>query len=157
MPLVRYFGFVGSALVMLLFGVSWYSPQPIVKSAHGSIDKSAIRISSIENPPERIVIDTSLPTIVPPQSTIASAVQPPQAAFGQTTQAPSPVPVTGDDAAKKQNAAKRYAVKRLVAHRLAAPPNAARRYTVQETQPITRMSLLDVVKERFGRSLFKLN
>jgi len=56
MPLVKYFGFVGSALVMLLLGVSWYFPQPAIESVHGGIDKSALRISSIEKPLERVVI-----------------------------------------------------------------------------------------------------
>jgi hypothetical protein len=29
MPLLRYFGFAGSALVLLLFGLSWFVPQPV--------------------------------------------------------------------------------------------------------------------------------
>ena len=45
MPLVKYFGFVGSALVMLLLGISWYFPQSTTESVHGNIDKSTIRIS----------------------------------------------------------------------------------------------------------------
>ena len=156
MPLVKYFGFVGSALVMLLLGVSWYFPQPATESVHGGIDKSAIRISSIEKPLERVVIDTSLPTIVPPLSTVAAAEQPPQAALATPGPLPT-VPTIADGALKKQSAAKRYPLKRLASHRSASPANATPGYTVQATEPVTRMSLLDVIKERFGRSLFKLH
>ncbi len=157
MPLVKYFGFVGSALVLLLLGVSWYFPQSTAESVHGTIDKSAIRISSIEKPLERVVIDTNLPTIVPPSSTIAAAVQPPpQAALATPGPLPT-VPTIADGALKKQSAAKRYPLKRLASHRSASPANATPGYTVQATEPVTRMSLLDVIKERFGRSLFKLH
>jgi len=156
MPLVKYFGFVGSALVLLLLGVSWYFPQSTAESVHGTIDKSAIRISSIEKPLERVVIDTNLPTIVPPSSTIAAAVQPPQAALATPGPLP-PVPTIADGALKKQNATKRYPLKRLASRRSASPANAAPGYTVQVTAPVTRMSLLDLIKERFGRSLFKLH
>src|SRR6266566_892402 len=150
MPLVKYFGFVGSALVMLLLGVSWYFPQPATESVHGGIDKSAIRISSIEKPIERVVIDTSLPTIAPPSSSMAAAVQPPpQAALATPNPLPT-VPTIADGAAKKQNAAKRYPLRRLASHRSASPANAGSGYTVQVTEPVTRMSLLDVIKERFG-------
>jgi hypothetical protein len=31
MPLMRYFGFVGSALLLLLFGLDSYLPQPVVE------------------------------------------------------------------------------------------------------------------------------
>ena len=65
MPLMRYFGFVGSALLLLLFGLDWYLPQPVVEPVRAVTDKPVIRISSIEKLPERVVIDTNLPTIVP--------------------------------------------------------------------------------------------
>ena len=65
MPLMRYFGFVGSALLLLLFGLDWYLPQPVVEPVRSVADKPVIRIRSIEKLPERVVIDTSLPTIVP--------------------------------------------------------------------------------------------
>jgi uncharacterized membrane protein len=41
MPLMKYFGFVGSALVILLFGLSWCFPQPVsvpVRSGIGHQD-----------------------------------------------------------------------------------------------------------------------
>jgi hypothetical protein len=66
-PLGRYFFFVGSLLVAMLFVAEWYlpdSPQSFVREAY--VDKSIIRIKSAHKWPERVAIDTSLPTIVPP-------------------------------------------------------------------------------------------
>ena len=70
MPLLRYFGFVGSALVLLLFGLSWCFPQPVAEPIRSGIDRPVIRISSVERLPERVDIDTSLPTIVPPPTVL---------------------------------------------------------------------------------------
>src|SRR5262245_41140926 len=66
MPLLRYFGFAGSALVLLLFGLSWSVPQPVAEPIRSGIDRPVIRITSVEQLPERVDIDSSLPTIVPP-------------------------------------------------------------------------------------------
>lgn len=66
MPLLRYLGFAGSAVVLLLFGLSWYFPQPVSEPIRNGTDRPVIRISSVEQLPERLDIDTSLPTIVPP-------------------------------------------------------------------------------------------
>jgi hypothetical protein len=73
MPLMRYFGFVGSALLLLLFALDRYLPQPVVEPVRAVAEKPVIRISSIEKLPERIVIDTSLPTIVPPPAALKFA------------------------------------------------------------------------------------
>jgi hypothetical protein len=76
MPLLRYFGFAGSALALLLFGLSWYFPQPVSEPVRSGIDGPVIRISSVEQLPERVDIDTSLPTIVPEneEASITSAI-----------------------------------------------------------------------------------
>ena len=44
MPPMKYFGFVGSALVILLFGLSWSFPQPVSVPVRSGIDRSVIRI-----------------------------------------------------------------------------------------------------------------
>jgi hypothetical protein len=41
MPLMKYFGFVGSALVILLFGLSWCFPQPVSVPVRSGIDRSS--------------------------------------------------------------------------------------------------------------------
>ena len=78
MPVARYFLFVGGVLLALLFAVDALVPkQAVVASQAGpSVDKTVVRIRSDQKPPERVVYDTSLPTIVPPRAATAQAVAP---------------------------------------------------------------------------------
>ncbi len=68
MPVARYFLFVGAALLALLFALDAFVPQQVAVASNAapSIDKTVVRIRSDQKPPERVVYDTSLPTIVPP-------------------------------------------------------------------------------------------
>lgn len=61
---VRYFVSVGAALLGLLFVVESYLPRPEAVRDRKEIDKSTIRISSAVSSPEKVVIDTTLPTII---------------------------------------------------------------------------------------------
>ena len=74
MPLGRYFAFIGSVLLALLFLADWYLPQPAAMPARAAVDRSVIRLHSIHKWPERIVIDTSQPTIVPPPAKVADTL-----------------------------------------------------------------------------------
>jgi hypothetical protein len=76
MLLMKYFGFVGSALLLLLV-MNWFLPEPASQPVHVSIERPVIRISSMETLPERVVFDTNKPPPVVPRIT----VQPPQSAF----------------------------------------------------------------------------
>ena len=66
MPLKRYFFFVGGVLLALLFVSDAYLPKPTVAD-RTSVDLPVIRIHSDRKWPERVVYDTSLPTIIPEQ------------------------------------------------------------------------------------------
>jgi len=66
MPIVRYVVWVGTSLLALLFAANWFLPEPTREPGHEAINKPVIRIASIQQPPERVVIDTSQPTVVPP-------------------------------------------------------------------------------------------
>ncbi len=71
MPLARYFFFVGSLLLAMIFVADWcFLPDSPQTFREAKVDKSIIRIKSAHKWPERIVIDTSLPTIVPPPSAV---------------------------------------------------------------------------------------
>lgn len=74
MSLGRYFLFVGSALIALLFLTAAYLSQPAGPSygRESRVDKSIIRLSSAHKWPEKVVYDTTLPTIVPPPVSIAA-------------------------------------------------------------------------------------
>lgn len=83
MPVARYFMFVGGALLALLLLIDGYAPSQAVVASHTapSVDRNVVRIHSDQKLPERVVYDTSLPTIVPPTSKVqvAAAPQPPVA------------------------------------------------------------------------------
>ena len=81
MPLARYFVFVGGALMALLFVFDFFSPKAAadigIHSA-GPVDKSTMRIRSEQKLPERVVLDTTQPTVIPKaaQPQTAQAVLP---------------------------------------------------------------------------------
>jgi hypothetical protein len=86
MPLARYFVVVGGALVALLFVFDFFSPKASADSgihSAGPVDKTTMRIRSEQKLPERIVFDTTQPTI---------AVKAAQTQTAQTTQAALPGP-----------------------------------------------------------------
>jgi hypothetical protein len=123
MPIARYFLFVGGVLLALLFAVDAFAPkEPVVNSIASAapIANPTLRIRSERKWPERIVYDTSLPTIVPPMVEITAAVAEPvpdmsakvrvRESFAQFRPADDPKPV-----------AKRHP-KRKVAKARKAPP-----------------------------------
>ncbi len=74
MLMVRYFCFVGAALLVLLFAVDACLPGlPDAVNTRMATEISGIRIHSDRKWPERVVFDTSLPTIIPAPSRIAEA------------------------------------------------------------------------------------
>ena len=125
------------------------------------IDRSVIRISPVKKLPERVDIDTSLPT---PPIVMDFAERWPVAKIVETIPGPKPTtPTPGDGVPKKQGLVKREPVKKVVAHRTAPPPvnKPASNYREQAAAPVTapvaRLSLLEILKERFEQNLFKLN
>jgi hypothetical protein len=87
MPVARYFLFVGGVLLVLLLAVDALVPQQAVEASQAapSVNKTVVRIRSDQKLPERVVYDTSLPTIVPPPSMTAQAVAPPAPAVAPAT------------------------------------------------------------------------
>jgi hypothetical protein len=67
MPIARYFIVVGGTLAALLFIAGWCLPTPPAMFADElAIDRTIIRIKSARKWPEKVVLDTSQPTITPP-------------------------------------------------------------------------------------------
>jgi len=89
MPVARYFLFVGAALLALLFALDAFVPQQaaVASNAAPSIDKTVVRIRSDQKPPERVVYNTSLPTIVPPVVKTQIAAAPAATVVDPTAQA----------------------------------------------------------------------
>jgi hypothetical protein len=66
MPILKYMGWVGASLVAFLLYADWYFPRPVREPYGDMINSPVIRITSVQPPLERVFIDTSVPTIVPP-------------------------------------------------------------------------------------------
>jgi len=63
MPVLRYFGWVGSFLLALLFVANRLFPEPIARASLSDVplrDKIGIRIHSDHKWPERVVMDTTM-------------------------------------------------------------------------------------------------
>jgi len=88
-PIARYFLFVGGTLAALLvIADRWLPPPPAMFAKQLAIDRSIIRIKSAHKWPEKIVLDTSQPTITPPAIEDSPAAQsvrlPPEEAGDQS-------------------------------------------------------------------------
>lgn len=78
MPLLRYFVYVGGALLALLLVVSAALPAlPQNETLASNGDRHAIRIHSERKLPARVVIDTTQPTITPTLPVMAAVSPPP--------------------------------------------------------------------------------
>jgi hypothetical protein len=88
MPVARYFLFVGGMLLALLFALAAFAPQQMVVADNTapSINKTVARIRSDQKWPERVVYDTSLPTIVPPAAATTQIAAAPAADVGAQAQ-----------------------------------------------------------------------
>jgi hypothetical protein len=74
MPLVRYFFFVGGALLALLFVFDAYAPPlAVADRTEAAADFPVIRINSDRKWPEPVIFDTSMPAIIPAQLATAGA------------------------------------------------------------------------------------
>jgi len=165
MPLLRYFGVVGPALLMLLLGVNWILPNSVVEPTQASIERPAIRISSIEKLPERVVFDTTLPPIAIAPRVIPVAIQPPQSAFAFVQITPGPLASfskLADVAANKPVTVRREPARKLAARHAPPPPPGAvaKNHDPREAQasakPPIRTTFLADIAGRLGH-MFKVN
>ena len=152
MPIGRYIACVGASLLALLFAVDWYLPKPLPELADDAINRPVIRIASIQHPPERIVIDTTQPTIVPAPTLVAEAVpdEPsPMQSHASTAQPPAAVNVDQ----KKRKGSKRQESK--IAHKppLVITPAVASDGSTT-TAPLTKLSFMDFISRQLGRNPF---
>jgi len=77
MPIGRYFLYIGGVLLALLLIVDWWLPSLGSESGPSGVDRTTIHIHSAQKWPAAVVIDTTLPTIVPPPMATAAAPAPP--------------------------------------------------------------------------------
>src|SRR5436305_12136793 len=121
MHLARYFVFIGGVLLALLFISAAFLPK--FEVAERAAPLPVIRIHSDRKWPERVVYDTNLPTIVPPQSLSREAnILPPtmvtdvsgktkqREAFAQVRTPESNQPQMSDPRRRQQKSQGRYKV-----------------------------------------------
>ena len=155
MPIGRFIIWVGTSLLALLFVADWCFPKSLPEPAHEASNKPIIRIASIQQPPERVVIDTSQPTIIPPPTLVGDAV-PGEPSPLQSYASAAPLPTVVDVDQKKRKVVKRQGPK-VAADRppLESTPVAASGGSAT-TVPLTKLSFMDIISG-VGRNLFNLH
>jgi hypothetical protein len=136
MPIARYFLLVGGVLLALLLAIDAFFPQQIVVASRGasSVDKTVVRIRSDLKLPERVVYDTSLPTIVPPPALTAQVTAP--------VAAPSAPAVAAASADATAQARVRETFAQLVPAEAKKPePQAQRKRKVAKSRPAPPMQI----------------
>jgi len=151
MPVGRYIAWVGISLVGLLFLADWYLPKPLPEAVGEEINKPVIRIASIQRAPERIVIDTSQPTIVPSPLVAADPVQV-EASPLQSYASALPPAIERD---KQRRKVIKEPINKVAEHR----PPVARRVVLSRgksttTAPSTKLSFIDLISAKLARNLF---
>jgi hypothetical protein len=91
MPIGRYFLYIGSVLLALLYVADWYLPPGSNGQSRPHVDRYTIRIHSAQKWPTAVVIDTTQPTLVPPP--VVAAVETPKPAREAYAMATEPVPL----------------------------------------------------------------
>jgi hypothetical protein len=126
-------------------------PEP----ARDAINRPVIRIASIRQPPERIVIDTSRPTIVPSLTLVGDAV-PGEPSPLQSYASTTPPPTVIDVDQKKRKVINRQG-RKVAAYRppLESTPVAASGGSAT-TVPLTKLSFMDIISG-VRRNLFNLH
>ena len=104
----------------MIFVADWYLPDSPQTFREAQVDKSIIRIKSAHKWPERIVIDTSLPTIVPPPSQVVAntpVINQPREAFAQLDAPSQQVSRNPSPPSSKSRVAKKATHTRVAAYR----------------------------------------
>jgi hypothetical protein len=139
MPLMRYFLFVGGALLALLFIADACLPAlPGAQASRSDTHLSVIRIHSDTKWPDRVVFDTTRPTITPvPAPVVAQAAAPQEKTAAVSSKAGvreafAQLPATGHPKLKRKSVAKNYAGQNYAGQNYAGPP----RMLVAQQRPV---------------------
>ena len=155
MPIVRFMTWVGASLIALLFVADWCLPKPLQEPAGDAINKPVIRIASVQQPPERIIIDTSQPTIVlPPMLFTDAAPSEPSPVQSHASAVPPPTVIDVDK--KRRKVTKRQGPKLASNQPPFASTPAAAGGGSATTVPLTKLSFVDIIAG-VKRSLFNLH
>ncbi len=155
MPIVRFMTWVGASLLALLFVADWCLPKPLQEPAGDAINKPVIRIASVQQPPDSIIIDTSQPTIVPPPTLFTDAApSEPSPVQSYASAGPRSTVINVDE--KRRKVTKRQGPKLASNQPPFASTPAAAGGGSATTVPLTKLSFMDVIAG-VKRSLFNLH
>jgi hypothetical protein len=157
MPIVRYIGWVGTSLLALLFVANWFLPEYSAEPTPHVSNRPVIRIASIQQPPERIDIDTSRPTIVPPQTLFGDAVPATPTPLLESYASATPATTVVNPDQKKRKVVRRQ-VPKVTPYQpgLASTLVVASGNSDTTVQP-TRLSFADIISGRLVKNLFNLD
>jgi len=153
MPIARYIVWVGTSLLALLFVANWFLPAPLPEPAHEAIDKPVIRITSIQRPPERVVIDTNQPTIVPSPGLVESASSGSKSPLRSYASA-GPAPIVIDPTKKRPKANNRREPKGATYRPPLSNTPAVARSDSATFVPSSRVSFAELISGQLIRNLF---
>jgi hypothetical protein len=156
MPIGRYVAWVGTSLLTLLFMADWYFPKSLAEGTGDEINRPVIRIASMQQPPERIVIDTSQPTIVPPPTLFADATpdEPPPPVQSYASIIPRTT-ITGGE--KKRSKAIKRQMNEVAKQAPSSRTTAVASGPSATTIPPTRLSFANIISGQIVRDLFNLH
>jgi hypothetical protein len=154
MPVRRYIAWVGTTLLALLYLADWFLPKSLPDPTPDAVVMPVIRIASVQQPPERIIIDTSQPTITPPpmvEETIASRPLPLQS----YASVPLPSAIADVDHKKRKSGKRRTPKLAPDRPQFASIPAPTSHGSATNVPPV-RLSFIDLVS-RLRRNLFHSN
>jgi hypothetical protein len=154
MPIVRFITWVSTSLLAMLFVADWYLPKALPEPADDAINKPVIRIASVLQPPERIIIDTSQPTIVPLPTLFTDAPSEPSPVQSYASAGP---PATAIEVDKKRRKVTKGQGPKLASNQppFASTPAVAGGGSAT-TVPLARLSFMDIIAG-VKKSLFNLH
>jgi hypothetical protein len=155
MPVMRYIVWVGASLLALLFVANWFVPQTPPEPEHAAIDRPVIRIASIQQPPERVVIDANQPTIVPPPVLFEKSGSGNPSPL-QSYAAVNPSPMVLDSAKKRPKPIKRREARVASYEPALSNTPAVARGGSTTTVPSASLSFADIISGRLVRNIFNL-
>jgi hypothetical protein len=157
MPIGRYIAWVGTALLALLLVANWFLPQSLAEGTADETNRPVIRIASLQQSPERVVIDTSQPTIVPSPTLFADPVPdaPPPPVQSYVATAPRPKVVEIDR--KRPKAIKRQVNDVATRQPLPAQTNVAVSAASATTVRPTGLSFANIISGQLVRDIFNLH
>jgi hypothetical protein len=143
-------------LLALLLVANWFLPQSLAEGTAEETNRPVIRIASMQQSPERIVIDTSQPTIVPSPTLFGDAVpdEPPQPVAQAST---VPLPKVVEVEKKRSTVAKRQAKEVAARHTPSSGTAAMVSAAPATTAPPIRLSFANIISGQFVRDLFNLH